>query len=375
MPKETIDLIVAGVQVVTLIAVIIYVYKTWQLASATTDLATITRDMASATSQSAAIAEKTLQEMREMRDQEIAPYVIAYFDSPLGKSLIYLVVKNIGKSVANSVKLDFDPPLQSSLKGIDIANIPFIRDGIGSMPPGYEIRTLFDGTISYLRSKNVPSNYSLGISYFGGIIPDKRGYELKLDLNIFKDLSYTTEKGLHNLVQEVEKLVGHNSRISQELQEIAESLNTGVWLRNPDFTVRRFNPGANLWGSELQILLKEIRTFWALSGKERTEIFSSRLQTRLTILGERLLTILSQFPHTASKELREMIIQVARNLSELGKLQFYIDGGASDQEFNSLGDLMITSIDKAIKLMESDELTETDNEGSNNEDPRPPERV
>ena len=82
MSKATMDLIVGAVQVATLIAVIVYVYKTWELATATKGLATTTQDMASATRHAAGIAEKTLGEMQEMRDQETAPYVIAYFDAP-----------------------------------------------------------------------------------------------------------------------------------------------------------------------------------------------------------------------------------------------------------------------------------------------------
>ena len=152
--------------------------------------------------------------------------------------MIYLVVKNIGKSVAKNVKLSFEPPLESTIKEIDIANISLIKDGLGSMPPGYEIRTVYDGTISYAERENSPSSYEVRISYFGGLHTDERSYELKLDLNVFKDLSYTIDKGLPHLVQEVEKLVDHSSRINQELHEIAERLRTGIWLKNPDFIVR-----------------------------------------------------------------------------------------------------------------------------------------
>ena|SRR2546422_4969579 len=49
----------------------------------------------------------TLQEMKEARDQDTAPYVVAYFDVEL--PFIYFVVKNLGKSVAEEIKLHIIP--------------------------------------------------------------------------------------------------------------------------------------------------------------------------------------------------------------------------------------------------------------------------
>lgn len=77
------------VQFLSLIFLIIYVIKTWEMAAAT-------RVAAEATQGSVA-------EMREARDQQTAPYIIVYFDVPFGTSLIYLVVKNIGGSMLRVV--------------------------------------------------------------------------------------------------------------------------------------------------------------------------------------------------------------------------------------------------------------------------------
>ena len=74
MKKETVDLIVAGVQVVTLLAILLYVWKTWQMAAATKALAETTKDMnaatqksAEATLRSAKAAEDTVEEFRETK--------------------------------------------------------------------------------------------------------------------------------------------------------------------------------------------------------------------------------------------------------------------------------------------------------------------
>lgn len=64
------------IQIPTLIALILYVIKTWQ--------------MASATRKSAEISARTLDEMRAARDSETAPYVVAYFDVDISKNIIFL---------------------------------------------------------------------------------------------------------------------------------------------------------------------------------------------------------------------------------------------------------------------------------------------
>jgi hypothetical protein len=79
---------------------------------------------AEATLRSARAAEDSVRELRENREQESAPYVVAYFDASFETSLIYLVIKNVAKTPANSVRFLFDPPIQNSLQGIDIAVQP-----------------------------------------------------------------------------------------------------------------------------------------------------------------------------------------------------------------------------------------------------------
>src|SRR6266487_841766 len=89
------------VQIISLIFLIIYVIKTWEMASAT-------RKAAEAT-------ENSVSEMRDARDQETAPYVILFFDVPTGSDLIYIVIKNIGYSVATHIKIDLTPSLRSNI--------------------------------------------------------------------------------------------------------------------------------------------------------------------------------------------------------------------------------------------------------------------
>ena len=130
----------------TLIVTTIYVILTWRIASAT--------------KKSADISRKTLEEMKEARDQQTAPYI--FIDIIVEKQDIYLFVKNAGKRIANNVKLKFEPELVASFGPI---NLPFIKDGIGSLPPGAEIKTFFDSGIRYFEKNKLPLNYKVKIFY------------------------------------------------------------------------------------------------------------------------------------------------------------------------------------------------------------------
>ena len=200
------------IQVLTLIALIIYVAKTWEMASAT-------RKAAEATEQS-------VTEMKETRDQQTRPYVIAYFMVKEGTGLIYLILKNIGQGVARNVRFSFDPPLITSSETINqmLAKMSFVTEGIQSMPPGYELKTLFDSTVSYLNNEELPQKYKVRISYYGGIRPEERIDEYVLDISVFWGLSYTRKTTMKDLVKKTEDIGNELSRIRQDIRQIAQTM-------------------------------------------------------------------------------------------------------------------------------------------------------
>jgi len=93
-------------------------------------------EQAKATEFMAQAAQATLREMRETRIQDASPHVIVYFDiTP--KSMLFLVIKNIGKSTALDTRLNFTPELQvSDLKRLD--NLTLLNEDISSIIPDYE---------------------------------------------------------------------------------------------------------------------------------------------------------------------------------------------------------------------------------------------
>lgn len=192
------------IQIATLFFLILYVVKTWEIASATRE--------------AAKISEKTLIEIKETREQENAPYIIVYCEVPIPyDTMIYLIVKNIGKSIAEDVKIKFIPELSSSVKYTNDFNIndtTFIKDGIKSMPPEYVIKTVLGNSVEYFEN-GLPLKYEVEISYVNSITKNEIKTSQIIDLFAIKQLKYTKKFDLNDLVIEVKKLA----------QEIKESNN------------------------------------------------------------------------------------------------------------------------------------------------------
>jgi hypothetical protein len=187
--KDWLDIILAIVQIFTLIVLVIYVKKTW--------------DMAVSTEDSANVSKLTLQEMKDTRDQENSPYIVAYFE--FSEYEIYLVIENVGKGLANNIKIEFDPELNNSIRGIKINEIPLIKEGIGSMPPNYKIKTFFDGTVKYFNG-DFPCKYNATITYYGGINETKRTSKHILDIRSYYKVMFSHETNLKDVVDELKKI-------------------------------------------------------------------------------------------------------------------------------------------------------------------------
>lgn len=163
----------------------------------TAAMATATRDSADATRDSAKAAENTLQEMRNARDEESAPFVVVYFHYIHSHhQSLYLVVENVGKSIATDIRLEFSPALQvSDFNKKDLEDNILLKDGIKSLVPNYKILIPFDYLMHYLKG-NFPTVYTVKVSYLGRKTLPPQVFEYSLDLNYFRYMHFVTETGL-----------------------------------------------------------------------------------------------------------------------------------------------------------------------------------
>lgn len=315
-------------------------------------------EQAAAIVRQARAAEESVQELREAREQESAPYVVVYFDASVETFLIYLVIKNIGKAFANQVKLVFDPPLRNSTRGIEIANIPLIKDGIGSIPPGYEMRTLFDSSVSYFGNGNLPLSYTVKISYSGNLQDHVRSYEQTLDLAAFLGMGDIQRKGFNDLVKQIEEISKFQKETNNTLRSLLHSVKGGIWLRNQDFIIRTPDFQANSWRQHVLAKLSEFRDLWLSikESEEDVELATSGLQAKCMLISEQVIAVVSNRPIDTPREIIAELNVIAAKLAELGRLRFYL-GKESSEKFINLADTVIEKIAKVEKelLLETDE--------------------
>ena len=209
------------VQVLSLGFLGLYVWKTWQ--------------MASSTRESAKASEKMIDEMKDARDQESAPYVVPYIN--INKHMILFGIKNIGKSVAKNIKIKVEPDLKSSIFGDKIRDLSLIKNGLSSLPPGHELGTMLDVSHIYLNREDFPMSYSVKVSYEGGLHKEARDYEQVLDLSAYKDIIPDNEMNLDDVVKRLEDLSKYDKKISEELEKIEKSIARGIWIKNPDLSI------------------------------------------------------------------------------------------------------------------------------------------
>jgi hypothetical protein len=342
-PQNATAIITTAAQVATLIVVIIYTVYTAR--------------MTSAARASADAANNTITEMKDAREQENAPYIVVYFDIPQNKHVIYLIIKNVGKSIATDVKLTFTPSLSSNVfRGIN--DVPLIKDGISSLPPNYELRTFFDGVINRFGNSAFPMTYTVEVSYTGGLVKDRKTNIQTLDLSMFYGLLQESEKGLNELVKALEDIAKHTDEINDTLEDVSESLASGVWIKNPVLATSELSGHSDTWQENIVAKLKEFTFLWtsAYSQESETLIDStlSDLQNKLILICGQLLVILSKSPQAASKQVIEEVGSIASKLAELGSKRFYPDGGRSVDEFNTLGDSTAQVAEHLIGQISSD---------------------
>lgn len=195
--RETILLLV---QIASLVAVIVYVIKT--------------AEMAKETKKSAAATEKSIEEMVEDRNLEFAPYVVVYFDAQTDSPIFDLVIKNTGKTIANHVNIVFEPPLQTSLKNYDLEALTFIHQPIPAIPPGFELRTSIDRLETRMESETLPKIYKVTVTFTGGLSDSVRKLDYLLDLNVFHGILETHKSSLTDLTHAVQEIPHRLEQIS-----------------------------------------------------------------------------------------------------------------------------------------------------------------
>lgn len=291
------------VQVLGLVFLGIYVWKTWEMASATRD--------------SARISEKMLAEMKEARDQESAPYVVPYIN--ISQNMISFGIKNIGKTVAKNIKINVEPELKSSRLAERIKDMSLIKNGLSSLPPGHEISTIFDVFQDYFSRNDFPLSYLVKITYTGGLRGELREHEQILDLSVYKDLIPDNEMKLDDLVNMLGKLVECDNKTGENLQKIAEDVARGIWLKNPEFLVSNYVLDATSWRSIAASKLKELKVLLELKSKGTNYSYSVDMKNRMDSLVGQILVIAASYPPGTDSKIVDDLNSFASDILEFSR--------------------------------------------------------
>lgn len=139
-----------------------------------------------------------------LREAQTRPFVVIDLDSS-AHTLFDLVVKNIGPTLARDVHFEFDPPIKSTDDDLDPNKIKIFRDGISTLAPGKEIRTLFDKGPARHRS-DLPDTYEVTVTYADQT--GKRRYVEKIDLDfgLYWDRLTVNRRDVHDLHRQLETI-------------------------------------------------------------------------------------------------------------------------------------------------------------------------
>ena len=136
-----------GTQVATLLALIVTVWKTWEMAVATQKAANATT--------------ATVEEMRKARESASAPHIVVYLASP-GSNIAEIIVENFGEGTARDIQFKIEPPLQSSLS----KDIGQFFESPKWLPPRSRLSHALDAWSSYFAS-DYPRKYTVKVDYVG----------------------------------------------------------------------------------------------------------------------------------------------------------------------------------------------------------------
>lgn len=142
----------------------------------------------------------------QRREAEARPYVVMDFE-PEVPPLLYLVVTNLGRTMASNVRFEVDPPFRSSQDEqwwLPVAQIKLLTFGIPSLAPGKRHVTAFD-TLFRREELGLPSTYHVRISYEG---EDGQRFEdvQRLDLDLYRDLRPVQQDTIHQVSQTLKRI-------------------------------------------------------------------------------------------------------------------------------------------------------------------------
>jgi hypothetical protein len=143
------------------------------------------------------------------RIAQMRPYVVVDLEPAVHtRAIVELVIRNAGRTAARGVELSFTPEPQRAqeVAAFPLREMRLLKQPTPVMPPGREIRVLFDVVQEYASKRGtLPATYTVTVKYTDD---DAQQWvdTYVLDLDVHVGALYVEPKGLHQLVVELEKV-------------------------------------------------------------------------------------------------------------------------------------------------------------------------
>ncbi|HET7272091.1 MAG TPA: hypothetical protein VFI90_13520 [Rubrobacter sp.] len=123
------------------------------------------------------------------------------------RTMINIVVRNIGRGAAKDIRFDFSAPVESS-GGQTISDLAYFKEGIAFLAPNTEIATVWDSysdAVAVLKEKGLKNGITVTVKY-----KDLRGkaYSTPWTINplILEGSGYADYREFEDLVRALEKI-------------------------------------------------------------------------------------------------------------------------------------------------------------------------
>ena len=192
------------------------VKMTFEILSITADiiLTIVTAIMAIETYKMAKSTSKSVEEMKLTRKETNSAEVIMYFE--IDSSRMYLVIENVGSTIAKDVKIDYEPLLKNS-RG---QTFDYLKN-ISYLPPNYKIKTFFDMTRDYYNKYKDYPQTKFDIEYIN-VYGDKVSRNYQTDQNYLKNHNFlfseseTVEMSLYKIRKDFDKISSYLKEINKK---------------------------------------------------------------------------------------------------------------------------------------------------------------
>jgi hypothetical protein len=178
----------------------------------------------------AVFAGRQLSEAKRLREEQTRPFVVLDLESE-EPPFFFLAVKNIGTTMARDVKFEFHPTPKTTVKEADLKRLKMFREGISTLPPGKEIKTLFDTAIQRYPT-DLPEVYEVRITYTNQSRGQTYSETMDLDFGLYWNRLSMTRHDIHHVHDELKK-------IRQEIKKWSPNLGKGLRVVTEDEVKRR----------------------------------------------------------------------------------------------------------------------------------------